>query len=146
MEILDTKINLWKWITIAFLIIAVISVASWAGGYLGLFGKTISAQNFEKNYEWFKGQEMSISQINNQVCYQIEQANDFKKLYGEAENWTKTTKQSYDDLMFVKNGYVSKYNSLVAEYNARRSSFIKNFGRDINTPDEKAEFYEADCK
>lgn len=114
-------------------------------GYFGLIQKTVSADNFEKNYEYFKQQEMALSQMRNQICYEQKEIDRFEKSYGSTINWTRSTKNNYEDLQFVKRGYVSKYNSLAAEYNAKRSSFIQAFGRDSNLPREYAEFFETDC-
>lgn len=115
------------------------------GGYIGLGLKTVSAQNFEKNYEWFKSQETAIKQIQNQVCVSNDSIKEFKALYGDVNGWTKTTKDQYGELSFVKNGYISKYNLLVSEYNARRASFIKSFGRDPQIPQDYARYYDALC-
>lgn len=115
-------------------------------GYFELGVRTVSAPNFERNYGWFKDQETAMSAIRNNICDAKTNIEDFTALYGDANQWTKTTKEQYNDLVYIKSGYVQKYNSLVAEYNSRRSNFIKEFGRDDDTPREYVEFYDKDCE
>ena len=132
-------------ITIIAIFVAFFLMGDTFLGYFGLAKKTVSAQNFEKNYEYFKSQETAMKQLEAQICQSKNEVNDFKEIYGNSTTWTKTTKQEYSELAFIKNGYISKYNSLVADYNAKRSSFIQNFGRDDKIPYDYALFYEAQC-
>jgi hypothetical protein len=115
-------------------------------GYINIGAKTVSAENWEKNYEWFKGQEAAMSQILNQVCVVQKDTARLEELNGNATAWSKTTRDTWSSLNFEKRGYVSKYNSLVAEYNARRASFIREFGRDARTPAEYAVFFDEECE
>lgn len=138
------------WKTKLFVIIIGLIALNFAwgigAGYLGLAGKTVSAQNFERNYEWFKAQETAMLQIKSQICTSNEELEQFKQTYGDnGSAWSNTLKDQFADLNFVKRGYISKYNSLVATYNARRASFIQVFGRDPQTPALYAEFYESQC-
>ncbi len=127
-------------------ILLVMSLLGVGGGYFNLGIKTVSAKNFEKNYEYFKLQESSMTQIKTQICQSKAEIDEFGVVYGnDATKWNKEIMQQRADLVYIKNGYISKYNAMAAEYNAKRSSFIQNFGRDSNTPREYAEFYEADC-
>lgn len=81
-----------------------------------------------------------------QVCNANGPLKEFRDLYNESPNdWSRQTKQDYSDLTFVRNGYVSKYNSLVADYNARRASFIRSFGRDSRLPEEYRTYDDSLC-
>lgn len=126
-------------------IMIIFSLLSIIGGYWKLGTKTVSADNFEKNYEWFKVQETAITQLKTQVCQSQYQVVEYKKTFGDTSKWNSEVFRGYNDLLFVKNGYISKYNSLVAQYNARRSSFIQSFGRDEQTPKEYAEYLDTVC-
>lgn len=137
--------GLGTWVAFLFILTIALIFLGIPMGYLNLGLKTISASNFEKNYEWFKDQETSIRQLDVQVCQAAKELDIFKAMYGTPMNWTKNLQDQYADLQYVKNGYVSKYNALVAQYNAHRASFIRDFGRDANTPKEYAEYYDAQC-
>jgi len=115
-------------------------------GYIGLGVKTVSAPNFEQNYGWFKTQEMAMKQVLAQICNSVSEINQFKlDNGGNMSAWTQTVHQQYGDLLFAKDGFVQKYNSLVSDYDARRSNFIQSFGRDVTPPDEVVQFYDANC-
>lgn len=135
-----------KQLALAGLFLVALGLSFGCLGYGDLAVNTVGAQNLQRNYEWFKAQESAMSQIQAQVCYAKGDLDDFKTTYGaNASAWTKTTKDDYDNLMFVKSGYVSKYNALASDYNAHRASFIKSFGRDPQVPIDYAPFMDAKC-
>jgi hypothetical protein len=135
------------WIVlIVFGIMLVGLIWSLASGYISLGANTISAQNFQQNYQWFKSQESAMLQLKSQICASVQQVNDFKNTFGnDTSKWSSDATRQYGDLTFAQNGYVSKYNSLVSDYNAHRNDFIRNFGRSQAPPTEYAEFYQAQC-
>ena len=142
--------ELMLWIVLGVCALITFSVLSPVIGiiasYLGVAITTVSAPNAVHNYQWFKDQESAMAQIQNQICFQDSQIADFKQTYGSnSSTWSGNEQNNYADLQFVKSGYVSKYNALVGDYNAKRSSLISGFGRDPNLPPEHAEFFDANC-
>jgi len=131
------------WIIVAIIIL--ITAIGLIGGYFKMAKNAISAENYKKNYQWFKDQESAIMQIQAQICAGQMQIADFKNTFGnDTSKWSSDTVKQYGDLTFGYNGYISKYNSLVADYNAHRSDWIRSFGIG-DAPVEYAEFYPAKC-
>lgn len=137
------------WIALIVVVVIVFLIFSFfgsiIGSYLGLVKDTVSADNYKKNYQWFKDEESAITQLKSQVCASQSQIKDFKSTYGnDTSKWSTAATQQYGDLTFAQNGYVSKYNSLVSDYNAHRSDWIRDFGKG-DAPKEYAEFMAGDC-
>ena len=130
---------------LAFAAIVLVIASSGCLGWGSAAANTVSADNVLGNYAWFKTQETAMQQLLAQVCAANAQITQFKHDYGDPKTYSSTVNDQYGQLTFVKQGYISKYNSLVSDYNARRSNFIKSLGRDQTPPPEYTPFYDSQC-
>lgn len=104
-------------------ILAINLVSKWLG-----FGvETISPDFVYDNYVWFKEQYTAIQQVSVMIQNAKGEVQDFKELYGDTSTWSWEINDEYSRLLTVKNGYISKYNQLVAQYNAKASNARVNW-------------------
>ena len=102
-------------------------------GCLGFFeGYTEKAQEFTSadyaidHYKFFIDKYNVIRSIGAQIKVADAELEDFKQMHPDSGSWTRTISNNYEDLRFIKNGYVAQYNSFVAEYNSRMRDLTTN--------------------
>ena len=124
----ENKGRIWKWVLFFFVLATVIGIFSWVGGWFTIAGKYTSAEFVTQTYTWFREQEQAIIQTETMIKSAQKDINDFKTLYGaDTIKWNWADREEYSRLTAVKQGYTRRYNQLVAEWNAKRTSVLTSW-------------------
>ncbi len=95
-------------------------------GYVSQAQKMTSAEYVIGQYKFFIKKYNAVRQMGSMIITQQRNMEEFKKDHGSAEFWTMTETESYEDLRFVKNGYISQYNLFATDYNNRMRDITTN--------------------
>ena len=85
----------------------------------GIINKTYNADNALYNYHWFKERYEGIGAVENKIGIADKAVKGFQDNAGQRKDWTFEDKTENARLSAVKQGLMSQYEDLVAEYNAR---------------------------
>lgn len=122
--------GLFKYIIIGTLIIAAI----WGIGIVfGVFGEaaTVAQEEFGAKaavtkYEWFKNAHAAIAEKQATITTMEQDVTQMVADYGDTprRDWDRTDKEQINQWRREVSGLKASYNSVVADYNARSSSFL----------------------
>ena len=91
----------------------------------------ISPDYILEQYRWFKKQTASIDQVKNQVKSEQEEIADMRKEYGKTpvSEWPSDEREEFRRKQSILRGYISQYNMLVGQFNARDSDVTAKFAK-----------------
>lgn len=113
-------------------VLAVVLVASSAGCFGFFEGYTEKAQEMTSadyaiaQYKFFINKYNSIRQIGTQIENAQLTIDDYLAMHPSPEFWTRTENDNYQQLTFVRDGYIQQYNKFIADYNARMRDITTN--------------------
>lgn len=90
----------------------------------GVICNEYSPDRMLKKYEWFKDQSTQLQQLQSRIKSTEKRLADFKVTYGaDVNKWGWETKDEYNRVQTVLQGYLEQYNYMAAEYNSQSSKF-----------------------
>jgi hypothetical protein len=106
-------------------------------GYVSQAQKMTSAEYVIGQYKFFIEKYNAIRQMGSMIVTSQRNMEEFKKDHGSSEFWTMTETESYEDLRFAENGYISQYNLFATDYNNRMRDITTNqfWMKPTNFPD-----------
>jgi len=95
-------------------------------GYIKQAQKMTSAEYVITQYKFFIEKYNAVRQVGSMIVSVQRNMEEFKKDHGNPQFWTMTETESYEDLRFAKNGYISQYNLFATDYNNRMRDITTN--------------------
>ena len=92
--------------------------------------KTLTADNAITTYEWFKQQEEDIAALNKKEVRAKKTVEDYKKLNGDAKDWSFATTDEYNRLNSIATGMGNQLDDAMADYNAKSKMANKAIFKD----------------
>jgi len=119
---------------IIFLLIAgLVATTVLSAGCMGFFqGYTEKTQKYTSadysidNYKFFIDKYNAIRAIGSQILNAENEMASFEKMHPNPEHWNYKTTEMYENLRFVRTGYIQQYNKFVSEYNSRMRDLTTN--------------------
>ncbi|MDD3408893.1 MAG: hypothetical protein PHX85_04600 [Methanobacteriaceae archaeon] len=95
-------------------------------GYVEEAQEMTSADYSISQYKFFIDKYNAVRQIGSQILNADDEINSFKEMYPDPARWDWKTKEMYQDLTFVRSGYIQQYNKFVSDYNSRMRDLTTN--------------------
>jgi hypothetical protein len=95
-------------------------------GYIPKAQEYTSADYSINQYKFFIDKYNMIRSMGAMIQNADGELVDFKSIHQNTNSWTRTENDNYEDLRFIKNGYIGQYNSFVSEYNSRMRDLTTN--------------------
>lgn len=121
-----------KLVTGAILVFVIVAATSSAGCFGFFEGYTEAAQEMTSaeyaigQYKFFIDKYNAIRQLGTQIANAQLTADDYMAMHPNPQFWTRTENDNYQQLTFVRDGYIQQYNKFVADYNARMRDITTN--------------------
>lgn len=122
-------------IGIVIALIMVTGVAGFALDWLGLPGRIVDPDETLARWRWYydvyqglQGQAANIEQAEKSV-------GEFRDFNGDPDGWDWQTKDEYQRLTVVRDGYIMNYNRVAQEYNASMRDITRNYIRPGDLPE-----------
>ena len=116
------------------MILAVATMANCRMMGCGVVEDQLAPDAILHKYEWFKNESNSIKQIGVRTDQSKAAVENYKKMMGDPSKWNFSQHEEFSRLTTTYSGYLSQYNTLVAEYNSQSSKFNWNFAKTDDLP------------
>lgn len=111
---------------ILLILLAASGCLGFGEGYVKKAQQMTSADYVIGQYKFFTEKYNAVRQMGSMITTNQRNMEEFKLDHGNPKFWTMTETESYEELRFVENGYISQYNKHVTEYNNRMRDITTN--------------------
>jgi hypothetical protein len=126
--------DFWKGFFVICAVIVVIILAVWVIRWIALPLRVVDPDKGLANWQWFYDTQQALSSLNTNVQVADKAVNDYLTANGSTDIWDWQQRGEYQRLLTVKNGYVVRYNTLAAEYNAKMDDMTRNWSAPPDLP------------
>jgi hypothetical protein len=124
----------WKVVGATAGIILVVLLVGWALDWITLPTRVIDPNKGLANWQWFYDTNQALSALNTNVQVADKAISDYLTVNGNLDTWNWQQQDEYQRLLTVKNGYIVRYNTLAAEYNAKMDDMTRNWSAPPDLP------------
>jgi len=124
----------WKWFWWIVLVLVVIGIVGFVWSWLSMPSKILDPNAALARWQWFYDTKTGLDGLAGNIQVAQKQVDDFKATNGDPSKWTFVQQDAYQHDSTVLSGYMTEYNNLANQYNAKMDDITRNFAAPRDLP------------
>jgi hypothetical protein len=130
----DERSSVWKWIFWLIGILIVLAIVGWLISWLLLPLRVVNPEDGLARWRWFYDTHEAINATKGNIQVAAQAVDDYEDFNGDPKEWDWQQKSEYQRLTSVKNGYITHFNNLANDYNAKMRDMTRNWSAPGDLP------------
>ena len=126
--------GLWKYVRWGLIVIVAIGSLSFVLGWLSLPGEVLDPDAGLSRWRWFYDTHEALNATAANITSAESAVLDFQNLNGDISTWNWQQNNEYQRLTSVYRGYITHYNRLANQYNAKMRDVTRNWASPPDLP------------